>query len=185
MSQQDLPPGSARLQLADGIAVLRPETAVFGAMVTGWSHQQMARNLSAGTISAQVATIRRFQDFCEVQGPWAWTPAMADDWITELRGIHGLAHSTILSYQSSDNRATRSHQRYQLERLPRTPPGTRHHRTRHLTRKQVRGLIRSLPLLCRGFSIATYPRRQSTAGPYLQRTRKEPAPEMAQMANWR
>lgn len=101
MSNQDLPPGSARLQLADGIAVLRPETAVFEAMVTGWSHQQMARNLSAGTISAQVATIRRFQDFCEVDGPWAWTPVMADDWITELRGIHRLAHSTILSYQGA------------------------------------------------------------------------------------
>ena len=51
MSQQDLPPGSARLQLADGIAVLRPEASVFEAMVTGWSHQQLARNLSAGTVS--------------------------------------------------------------------------------------------------------------------------------------
>ncbi|MGI9589485.1 MAG: hypothetical protein ACR2MR_14965 [Dietzia maris] len=91
MSQQDLPPGSARLQLADGIAVLRPEASVFEAMVTGWSRQQLARNLSAGTISAQVATIRRFQGFCEVEGPWAWTPAMADDWITELRGIQSLS----------------------------------------------------------------------------------------------
>ncbi|AUH67337.1 hypothetical protein P9A14_12810 [Gordonia hongkongensis] len=74
MADQDPPPGSARLQLADGIAVLRPEAAVFEAMVTGWSHQQMARNLSVGTIAAQVATIRRFQDFCGVAGPWHWTP---------------------------------------------------------------------------------------------------------------
>ena len=101
MSKQDLPPGSARLQLADGIAVLRPETAVFEAMVTGWSHQQMARNLSAGTISARVATIRRFRDFCDADGPWTWTPAMADDWITELRGVHGIAHSTVLNYQGA------------------------------------------------------------------------------------
>ena len=70
---------------------------MFEAMVTGWSRQQLARNLFAGSISAQVATIRRFRDFCDADGPWTWTSAMADDWTTELRGVHGIAHSTTLT----------------------------------------------------------------------------------------
>jgi hypothetical protein len=43
-------PGAARLQLADGIPLLRPEEQVFTAMLEGWRNQQMARNLSLALI---------------------------------------------------------------------------------------------------------------------------------------
>ena len=43
-------PGAARLHLADGIPLLRPEEQVFTAMLEGWRHQQLARNLALATI---------------------------------------------------------------------------------------------------------------------------------------
>ena len=101
MDRSEFPPGAAQLQLADGVAVLRPTEAVFEAMLTGWSRQQLARNLSPGTIAARVSVIRRFQLFCGADGPWIWTPAQADDWVAELRGIDGAAHSTVLGYQGA------------------------------------------------------------------------------------
>lgn len=97
----EFPPGAAQLQLADGVAVLRPTEAVFAAMLTGWSRQQLARNLSPGTIAARVSVIRRVQLFCGTEGPWIWTPAQADDWVAELREIDGAAHSTVLGYQGA------------------------------------------------------------------------------------
>jgi integrase/recombinase XerC len=35
-------PGAARLHLADGIPLLRPEDQVFTAMLEGWRNQQLA-----------------------------------------------------------------------------------------------------------------------------------------------
>lgn len=99
--RRGLPPGSARLHLADGVAVLRPSEAVFEAMLTGWSHQQLSRNMSPGTVSARIAVVRRFGLYCGGHGPWTWTPAMADDWTAELRGVHGAARSTVLGYQGA------------------------------------------------------------------------------------
>jgi site-specific recombinase XerD len=101
MSRGELPPGAAQLQLADGVAVLRPAEAVFEAMVTGWTRQQLARNLSPGTIASRISVLRRFGDFCDVDGPWEWTATQADDWVAELRGISGSAHSTVLGYQGA------------------------------------------------------------------------------------
>jgi len=37
-------PGAARLRLADGVPLLRPEEQVFNAMLDGWRNQQLARN---------------------------------------------------------------------------------------------------------------------------------------------
>lgn len=34
--REDLPPGSARLELREGVLLLRPEDAVLDAMVSGW-----------------------------------------------------------------------------------------------------------------------------------------------------
>ncbi len=101
MRRSELPPGAAQLQLADGVAVLRPAEAVFEAMMTGWSRQQLARNLSPGTIASRVSVIRRFHSFCDAEGPWVWTASQADDWAAELRGIDGAAHSTVLGYQGA------------------------------------------------------------------------------------
>lgn len=59
MSRGELPTGAAQLQLADGVAVLRSVEAVFEAMVTGWTRQQLARNLSPGAIASRNSVPRR------------------------------------------------------------------------------------------------------------------------------
>ena len=43
-------PGAARLHLADGVALLRPEEQVFTAMLAGFANQQLARNLARTTV---------------------------------------------------------------------------------------------------------------------------------------
>lgn len=40
------------------------------------------------------AFLRHVEEF-----PWAWTPAMADEWFAELRGVRHLARSTLRGYQ--------------------------------------------------------------------------------------
>lgn len=62
-------PGAAQLQLADGVAVLRPAESVFEAMVSGWSRQQLARNLSPRTVAARVAGDPSFSH--RLRGGWA------------------------------------------------------------------------------------------------------------------
>jgi len=39
----DLPRGSARLELVEGVHLLHPEDAVFEAMLQGWGRQQQAQ----------------------------------------------------------------------------------------------------------------------------------------------
>ena len=46
MGQDGQAPGSARLQLAGGAPLLRPEEQVLAAMLDGWRVQQLARNLA-------------------------------------------------------------------------------------------------------------------------------------------
>ncbi|MEV5537148.1 hypothetical protein AB0L13_09810 [Saccharopolyspora shandongensis] len=36
-------PGSAKLHLVDGVALLRPDEQVFTAMIKGWQNQQLER----------------------------------------------------------------------------------------------------------------------------------------------
>ena len=54
MRVESLVPGAARLQLADGVPLLRPEDQVFTAMLASWRNQQLARNLSLATIAARL-----------------------------------------------------------------------------------------------------------------------------------
>jgi hypothetical protein len=53
-------PGAARLHLADGVALLRPEEQVFMAMLTGFANQQLARNLARTTVEGRENTVRAF-----------------------------------------------------------------------------------------------------------------------------
>ena len=46
-------PGSVALQLANGVRLLRPDEQVFTAMLDGWRNQQLARNLSFGTVESR------------------------------------------------------------------------------------------------------------------------------------
>ena len=53
-------PGSARLELVAGVALLRPDEQVFDAMLAGWASQQAARNLGFGTVEKAAGTVRAF-----------------------------------------------------------------------------------------------------------------------------
>ncbi|MFI5081287.1 MAG: tyrosine-type recombinase/integrase [Streptosporangiales bacterium] len=88
--------GSAALMLVDGATPLRPEPALFEAMLEGWRRQQAARRLSRPLIEGRVRLIRRFQAFTGAW-PWQWTPAQAEAWVAS----GGWAHSTIRSYEGA------------------------------------------------------------------------------------
>lgn len=57
-------PGSAGLELVDGVVHLDPKPAMLEAMLAGWARQQRARFLSEeGTIKPRVLLVRRLVDF--------------------------------------------------------------------------------------------------------------------------
>ena len=93
-------PGAARLQLADGIPLLRPEEQVFTAMLDGWRNQQLARNLALATIAARDRAARAFAVHADAF-PWLWSAAMLDEWLGDLRAVRGLRRSTLRGYQEA------------------------------------------------------------------------------------
>ncbi len=88
--------GPAALVLAGGAMPLRPEPALFEAMLEGWRRQQAARRLSGPLIDGRVRLVRRFQAFTGAW-PWQWAPAQVEAWVTS----GGWAHSTIRSYEGA------------------------------------------------------------------------------------
>ena len=97
MVQDGQAPGSARLQLAGGTLLLRPEEQVLAAMLDGWRVQQLARNLAFSTTTKRLAAIAAFTRHADAF-PWAWTAQMLDEWLGDLRAVRGLRRSTIRSY---------------------------------------------------------------------------------------
>ena len=93
-------PGAARLHLADGIPLLRPEEQVFTAMLEGWRNQQLARNLALATIAARERAARAFAVHADAF-PWMWSAALLDEWLGDLRAVRGLRRSTLRGYQES------------------------------------------------------------------------------------
>jgi integrase/recombinase XerC len=89
-----------RLHLADGVPLLRPDEQVFQAMLGGWRNQQLARNLARSTVEGQEITVRAFAGYVSAY-PWAWTPAMVDEWLGDLRSLRDLKRSTIRSYSEA------------------------------------------------------------------------------------
>jgi integrase/recombinase XerC len=96
LSQARLVAGSAALALVDGVTPLRPEPALFEAMLEGWGLQQRSRRLSVPLVEGRERLVRRFQAFAGAW-PWAWTPEQVERW--SVSG--GWAHSTIRSYQGA------------------------------------------------------------------------------------
>jgi integrase/recombinase XerC len=88
--------GSAALVLVDDAAPLRPEPALFEAMLEGWRRQQAARRLSGPLVDGRARLVRRFRAFAGAW-PWQWTPAQVEAWVTS----GGWAHSTIRSYEGA------------------------------------------------------------------------------------
>lgn len=87
--------GSAALVLVDGATPLRPEPALFEAMLEGWRRQQLSRRLSGSLIDGRERIVRRFAEFGG--WPWQWTSAQLEVW--SVAG--GWAHSTVRSYQGA------------------------------------------------------------------------------------
>jgi integrase/recombinase XerC len=90
-------PGAAKLHLADGVALLRPEEQVFAGMLAGFANQQLARNLARTTVEGRENTVRAFAAYVNTY-PWHWTAAMVDEWLGDLRSLRDLKRSTIRSY---------------------------------------------------------------------------------------
>jgi hypothetical protein len=93
-------PGAVRLHLADGVPLLRPDEQVFQAMLDGWRNQQLARNLARSTVEGRENTVKAFAGYVSAY-PWAWTPAMVDEWLGDLRLLRDLKRSTIRSYSEA------------------------------------------------------------------------------------
>ena len=92
--------GTAHLELVSGVVQLRPEDAMFEAMLSGWRAQQAARGLREDTIAPRERLVRRFGDFTS-EYPWAWSPGHMDEWSLHLMAEQHLAASTIRSYQGT------------------------------------------------------------------------------------
>ncbi|MFD0585736.1 hypothetical protein [Dactylosporangium darangshiense] len=90
---------AARLELVSGVVHLRPEDAMFEAMLRGWQAQQVARGLREDTIAPRERLVRRFAAFANAY-PWQWGPQHMDEWTLSLTGEHHLAPSTIRGYQT-------------------------------------------------------------------------------------
>lgn len=93
-------PGTASLHLVNGVALLRPEEQVFAGMLSGFAHQQLARNLARSTVEGRENTVRAFAAYVNTY-PWLWTPAMVDEWLGDLRSLRDLKRSTIRSYSEA------------------------------------------------------------------------------------
>ena len=77
--------GSASLVLVDGATPLRPEPALFDAMIAGWCRQHSARRLSPTITRQRVRVVQRFRAFTGAW-PWEWTAAQADAWVSQGAG---------------------------------------------------------------------------------------------------
>ncbi len=93
-------PGVARLHLADGVPLPRPEEQVFEAMLDGWRNQQLARNLTLSTVNGRGRKVRAFAAHADAF-PWNWSSPLADEWFGDLRAVRGRVRSTLRSYQAA------------------------------------------------------------------------------------
>ena len=82
--------------LAGAATPLRPEPALFEAMLEGWRRQQGARRLSGPLIDGRARLVRRFREFTGAW-PWQWSPGQVEAWIAS----GGWAHSTVRSYEGA------------------------------------------------------------------------------------
>src|SRR5258708_26212078 len=97
MGRADLA-GAAHLELVSGVVQLRPEDAMFEAMLSGWRAQQAARGLTDDTTAPRERLVRRFGEFTS-EYPWGWSPGHMDEGALHLTAGQHLAPSTHRSYQ--------------------------------------------------------------------------------------
>lgn len=97
-SSWNVPGAAPSLFIVGGAPLLHPETQVFEGMLAGWLDQQLARNLSKGTIEDRLSAVQRFQRFTN-EWPWTWRPADVEEYTAHLRSDgRERFHSTIRGY---------------------------------------------------------------------------------------
>ena len=92
--------GAAHLELVSGVVRLRPQDAMFEAMLAGWRAQQSARGLREELIGSRERLVRRFGEFT-AEYPWRWQPSHVDEWSASLTSERHMARSTIRAYQGT------------------------------------------------------------------------------------
>ncbi len=94
--------GAAHLVLVDGVVHLDPASAVFEAMLEGWTRQQRTRFLRwDATIKPRLALVRRFATFTN-QYPWQWEPAEVEAFFDHIRARNpNFTVSTGRQYQNA------------------------------------------------------------------------------------
>jgi site-specific recombinase XerD len=91
--------GAAHLEMVSGVVHLRPQDAMFEAMLRGWWAQQVARGLREDTIAPRERLVRRFLEFTN-EYPWRWTASHVDEWSLSMASERRLAPATIRGYQT-------------------------------------------------------------------------------------
>lgn len=91
---------SGRFYVVGSVPLLHPEAQTVADMLEGWRNQQLCRNLAHDTIEQRIRLVERFLSYTN-EFPWTWTPAMVEEFFSDLRSIQRRRHSTIRGYQNA------------------------------------------------------------------------------------
>ena len=91
---------SGRFYVVGPVPLLHPETQTVREMLEGWRNQQLCRNLAHDTIAQRIRLVERFLAYTN-EFPWTWTPAMVEEFFSDLRSISRRKQSTIRGYQNA------------------------------------------------------------------------------------
>ena len=91
---------SGRVYVVGSVPVLHPEAQTVNEMLEGWRNQQLCRNLDADTVAGRARLVERFIDHTN-EFPWTWTPAMVEEFFSDLRSVKRRKQSTVRGYQNA------------------------------------------------------------------------------------
>lgn len=91
---------SGRVYVVGSVPVLHPEAQTVDEMLEGWRNQQLCRNLDHDTIAGRVRLVERFIEHTN-EFPWTWTPAMVQEFFSDLRSVKRRKQSTVRGYQNA------------------------------------------------------------------------------------
>jgi integrase/recombinase XerD len=91
---------SGRVYVVGSVPVLHPEAQTVDEMLEGWRNQQLCRNLDHDTIAGRVRLVERFIEHTN-EFPWTWTPAMVEEFFSDLRSVKRRRQSTVRGYQNA------------------------------------------------------------------------------------
>jgi len=91
---------SGRVYVVGSVPVLHPEAQTVDEMLEGWRNQQLCRNLDPDTIAGRVRLVERFIEHTN-EFPWTWTPAMVEEFFSDLRSVKRRKQSTVRGYQNA------------------------------------------------------------------------------------